>query len=82
MRQSEPALEKYLVTQSENFILATIVALSMGITDGKILFCHGISEGSVGRIFQRDSTTTGHFMTASITPFRMLVVSHILIYLP
>ena len=32
------------MTQIGDFRLATITALGMGITDGKILFCHGISE--------------------------------------
>ena len=44
MRKSDLAIEKYLVTQSGYFRLVTTVALGMGITDGKILFCHGISE--------------------------------------
>ena len=38
------ALEKYWVTQSGYFSFATTVALGVGIIDGKILFCHGISE--------------------------------------
>ena len=46
VRQSDLALEKYWVTQSGYFTLATTVALGMGITDGKLLLCHGISEQS------------------------------------
>ena len=42
MQKSELALEKYLGWQSGCFILATTVALGMGVTDGKLLFCHGI----------------------------------------
>ena len=37
IRQSDISLEKYWVTQSGYFRLATTVALSMGITDGKLL---------------------------------------------
>ena len=40
------ALEKYWVTQSGYFRLATTVALDMGITYGKLLFCHSISQDS------------------------------------
>ena len=45
------ALEKYWVTQNGNFRLATTVALGMAIADVKLLFCHGISEGSVENNF-------------------------------
>ena len=37
IRQSDIALDKYWVTQSRYFRLATTVALGMGITDWKIL---------------------------------------------
>ena len=49
MRQYDTALEKYWVTQSGYFRLATTVALGMGmgITYGKILYCHGVAEGNV-----------------------------------
>ena len=47
--QSEIDLEKCWVTHSGYFRLATIVALGMEITNGKILFCHGIKEGSVDK---------------------------------
>ena len=46
MRQSDLLLEKYWVTQSGYFRLATTVALSMGITDGKLLYCHDVAEGN------------------------------------
>ena len=49
MFQSDLVLEKYWVTHSGYFRLATTVALGMGITDGKILLCRGISEESVGK---------------------------------
>ena len=49
MRQSDISLEKYWVTQSGYFRLANTVALGMGITDGKLLYCHGVSEGNVDR---------------------------------
>ena len=38
------------MTQSGYFKLATTGALGMGITDRKLLFCHGISERSVEKI--------------------------------
>ena len=47
MWQSYLALYKYWVTPSGYLRLATTVVLDMGITDGKLLFCRGISEGSV-----------------------------------
>ena len=43
MRQSEIVLDKYWVTQSGYFRLETTVALGMGITYGKLPFCHVIS---------------------------------------
>ena len=46
MRYYDPDLYKYWVTQSDYFILATTVALGMGITDGKLLLCHGTSQES------------------------------------
>ena len=49
MPQSDLALEKYWVTQSGYFRFATIVTLGMEITDGKLLFFHGISERSVDK---------------------------------
>ena len=49
MRQSDLALEKYWVTQSGYFRLATTVTLGMVITDGKLLYCHGVAEGNVDR---------------------------------
>ena len=49
MGKSYLALEKYWVTQSGYFRLATIVALGMGITDGKLLFCRGFSETRAGK---------------------------------
>ena len=47
MRQSYLAQDKYWETHSGYLILATTLALGMGITDRKIIFCNGISEGSV-----------------------------------
>ena len=43
------ALEKYWVTQSGCFRLETIVVLGMVITDGKILYCHGVAEGNMDK---------------------------------
>ena len=42
--QSDLVLYKYWVTYHGYFILATTLALGTGITDGELLFCHGISE--------------------------------------
>ena len=47
MRQSNLDIDEYWMTQSGYFILATTVILGMGITYGKLLFCHSISEGNV-----------------------------------
>ena len=49
MRQYDIALDKYWVTQSGYFRLATNVALGVGITDRKLLYCRGVSEGNVDR---------------------------------
>ena len=46
IRNSDLALEKYWVTQSGYFRLATTVALGMVITDGKLIYCHGVAEGN------------------------------------
>ena len=47
IRKSDLALDKYWVTQSDYFTLATTVTLGMGITDGKLLYCRGVVEGNV-----------------------------------
>ena len=44
MWQSDIVLEKYWVTQSGYFRLATIVELGMGIIDGNLLYCHSVAE--------------------------------------
>ena len=49
MRKSDLALEKYWVTQSVYFRLATTAELGMGIAYGKILYCHGVAEINVDR---------------------------------
>ena len=49
MWQSDLALVKYWVTQSGLLSLATTVALCMGVTDGKLIYCHGVAEGNVYR---------------------------------
>ena len=46
MRKSDILLEIYWVTQSGYFRLETTVVLGMGITDGKLLYCHGVAEGN------------------------------------
>ena len=52
MRHSGVALEKYLATQSVYFKFSNSVELGVGITDGKLLFYHGISYQS------KDKTTS------------------------
>ena len=42
-------LEKYWVTQSGYFRLATKVALGMIIIDGNLIYCHGVAERNVDR---------------------------------
>ena len=49
MWQSDLLLEKYWVTQSGYFRLATTVALGMGITYGKLLYCHSDAEGNADK---------------------------------
>ena len=49
MWQSDIALEKYWLTQSGYFRLETTVKLGMGITDEKILYCHGVAEVNVDK---------------------------------
>ena len=44
MQKFELALDKYLVTQSGYFWLATAMESVMGITDENFPFCHSISE--------------------------------------
>ena len=44
MRKSDLVIDKYKVTQSGHFRLATTLASVMVITDANILFCHSISE--------------------------------------
>ena len=51
MRKSYIVLEKYWVTQSGYFRLATTVTWGMGITDGKLLYCHGVAEGNKDKKF-------------------------------
>ena len=62
------------MTQGGYFILATTVALGMGIADGKLLFYHGISEESVDKTFSTKEKTSGSFMNASIKPLQMILV--------
>ena len=69
MRQSGLLLDKYWVTQSGYFRLATAVALGMGITYGELLYFHGIAEEMRKIKFQHWSKITVQFMTYSIIPF-------------
>ena len=52
IQQYDLVIEKYWVTYGGYFILATTVELGFGITGGKLLFCHGISEESADKNFQ------------------------------
>ena len=81
MWKSELALDKYWVTKGKYFILAIVVVLGMGITDAKLLFCHGFQSKEGTRKFQWEIINTGKFMTASKPPFRLIVVAPLLIYL-
>ena len=55
IHQYNLVLEKYWVTHSGYFRLATTVTLGMVITDGKLLFCHGIQRKVWTRKFQQVS---------------------------
>ena len=46
MRQSDLSLEKYWVSQSGYFRLATYLSMDMGIADGKLLYFHVVAEGN------------------------------------
>ena len=46
MRQYDLSIEKYWVTQSGYFRLATTVASGIGIKDGEILYCRGVAKGN------------------------------------
>ena len=48
MQKYDLALDKYLVTKSGYFRLATTVTLSLGITDARVLFYNDISEQNRG----------------------------------
>ena len=49
INQSDIALDKYCVTKSGYFRLATTVVLGMGVTDGKLLYCHSVAEGNLDK---------------------------------
>ena len=70
MWKYDPTLEKYLLTHSGYFRLATAVVLSKGITDENILFCHGISEQNIDKeIVVRERKIKGQCMAASEITF-------------
>ena len=77
MQKSGLALEKYWLAQGGYFRLATKVALCMGITDGKLLYCHGILEESMDKTIQHWSTTTGRFITYLVIPLQLILESQI-----
>ena len=47
MGKYDIALDQYWVTQNDYFILENTVELGMGISYGKLLYCHGLAEGNV-----------------------------------
>ena len=47
MRNYDLALDRYLVTQIGYFRLSSTLELGVGVTYGKLLYCHGVSEGDV-----------------------------------
>ena len=49
MGQSDISLEKYWVTKSVYFRLATTLALGIGTTYGNLIYCHGFTEGNVDK---------------------------------
>ena len=49
IRKSDLALEKYWLTQSGYPRLTNTVAFSIFITNGKLLYCHGVSEENVDK---------------------------------
>ena len=51
MWQSGLSLENYLATNSGLFYTYNFIVIGNGVTAGNILFCHGISEVSLERIF-------------------------------
>ena len=82
MRQSDILLEKYWVTQSGYFRLAATVALGMGITDGKLLYCHGVAEGNKDKKISTLEYNNRTLMTDSIIHLHLIVVAQLCIYLP
>ena len=77
IQQSDLALEKYWLTQGGDFWIATRLVLGMGITYGKLLVCHIILEGNVDKKFKLESKTEGLFITASMIPFQLIVITQI-----
>ena len=47
MGKYDIALDQYWVTQSDYFRDENTVELGMGISYGKLLYCHGLAEGNV-----------------------------------
>ena len=79
-RHYDLALDKYWVTQSGYFRLANTVALGMGITYGKLLYCHGVAEG---KLEKKISTLEFNNRTVhDCFPLQLILVAHICFYLP
>ena len=49
----------------------------MDISDGELLFFHGVVEGSAEKKNPTREYKTGQFMTDSIIPIQMIVVSQL-----
>ena len=49
----------------------------MGIIDGKLLYCCGVSEVNMDRIISTLDTTTVRFINASIIPLHMILVAQL-----
>ena len=69
MHQSYLVIEKYCVTQSGHFRLTTTVALGMGITYGKLLYCHGVAERNVDNKIWSLNYNNRTVLTALNNPF-------------
>ena len=77
MRKSDLALEKIWVTQSDYLRLVTTVTLCVGIIDGKLLSCHGISEGSMEKKITMREYNNRTIMTNSSIPFQLIVAAQL-----
>ena len=82
MQQSDLSLEKYWVTQSGYFRLATTVAWIWVLPMGSFYTVMVLQRETRKRKFQHWSTTIGQFMTVSIIHLQLIVGAQICIYPP